>query len=151
MSSEANYKSLTQANLDWYESNIDNINRLLRAGEPFEVIPVINTLGEIWEFRDGAVGAEIATMIAQSFIYHTHLTFLWFEKHPKAFDGWIDELPEALLTDYDGSESTRLKALKTELLASLNYYLSSSITNRTDALANRFLIKLKTTEIRVVD
>lgn len=145
------YKSLTEANLDWYESNSSKVGSLLLNGECFEVIPLVNTLGEIWQFRDGAVGGEIAPVIAQSFIHRPHITFLWFDKHPKAFEGWIVELPEALLTDYDGSYADKLKALKEELLVALNSYLSSSNTNKLESLARKFISKLEATDVEVID
>lgn len=149
--SERIYKSLTEANLYWYESNIAEINDLLLSSKSIEVIPIINTIGEIWQFRDGAIGSEIAPVIAQSFIYHPHVTFLWFNKHSKAFDDWITELPEALLTDYDGSYADRLKAVKKDLLVTLNSYLASSNSDKLESLANKFISKLEATEVKIID
>ncbi|WP_428241563.1 hypothetical protein [Gynuella sp.] len=145
------YKSLTNANLDWYKSNVLDVKNLLLNRKCSEAVPFVNTLGEIWQFRDGAIGTEISPMIAQSFISCPHLTFLWFDKHPKAFDDWVASLPTTLLTDYDGSYTDELSILKKELLVSLKSYLKLNNYENIELLAHDLVNKLETTEVRVVD
>ncbi|MGR6874054.1 hypothetical protein ACU6U9_17485 [Pseudomonas sp. HK3] len=74
---------LTNQNFDWYSENHKYISELVKSGNKRELVPVITTLGAIWENRDGAIGSEIAEVIAEAMTYQPKMMFSWFNKYPE--------------------------------------------------------------------
>ena len=141
----ADDRSIIKINFEWYLKNTDQIESVLINGSEFEAVPVVNTLCEIWKYRDGAIGSEVAPGIALAFIHRPHLTFAWFKREPVQFDAWIERLPYALLTDYTGNRSQELSDLKMELLEALEKYLEEK--NDDTPKARELIAKLEATEI----
>lgn len=141
-------ENIISTNFEWYLKNTEQIESVLKNGSEFEAVPVVNTLCEIWKYRDGAIGSEVAPSIALAFIHRPHLTFAWFQREPVQFDAWIEGLPYALLTDYTGKRSQELFNLKMELLKALEKYLNEK--NGDTRKARELLAKLEATEIRSI-
>ena len=140
--------NLTVSNFNWHQANSDYIENSLKEGRSDSLLPVINMLGTIWQYRDGAIGSQVTPSIAMAIIYQPEEMFTWFEKHPQAYVDWLSELPSNLLTDYEGNRTIELSKLKDTLVNSLRAY---EPTPNLLGLTNRLITKLEKTEIRVID
>ena len=61
-------ETYTELNFKWYQKNYDHVMAVISETDSTELMPVINTIGAIWEFHDGAIRAEISPAIAAALI-----------------------------------------------------------------------------------
>ncbi len=141
---------LIEANFEWLLNNYHEIANALQSGTTEEVVPLINTLGNIWRFKDGAIGIEVSDLIALSLIHHTKLTLSWFQKHPKAYSSWLNEMPHVLFTDYVGGKVDELYKIKENLLISLSSYEFSHTEVKLEVLADEMVNVIKPIEVREI-
>ncbi len=83
---------LTKLNAAWLLQNEKTISNQLQASSDIEVMPIINTLGIIWQNREGAIGSEVSPYIAQALIYKSDNMLAWFNKHPKSLETWLQNI-----------------------------------------------------------
>jgi hypothetical protein len=88
---------LMNQNFDWYSDNHKYISELVKFGNKRERVPVITTLGTIWKNRDGAIGSEIAEIIAEAMIYQPKMMFSWFNKYPEQLEKYNKRMPRTFL------------------------------------------------------
>jgi len=143
--------ALVEANFEWLVNNYHEITNVLKTGTTEEAVPLINTLGNIWRFKDGAIGIEVSDLIALSLIHHTKLTLSWFQKHPKAYSSWLNEMPNVLFTDYAGGKVDELYKTKESLLIILSNYQFSNIEVKLEALADEMTNVIKPIEVREIE
>ena len=115
---------LVTLNAKWLHQNESIIAQNLQTRTDVAAMPIINTLGEIWQNRDGALGSEVSPQIANALIYKANNMLAWFQKHPEALKSWAQEIPYSLLTNYSGEPeySAYLKQLKAQLTSSMSSY-----------------------------
>lgn len=118
---------LTQQNFNWYSENRQYVSELVKSGNKRELVPVITTLGTIWKNRDGAIGSEIAEIIAESMAYQPRLMFTWFSKYPEQLEKYNKRMPYDLFTNYSGSTefASRLNNLRALMQKNLFEFISS--------------------------
>ena len=128
---------LTELNAAWLHQNEKTIASQLQTSSDIEVMPIINTLGIIWQNRDGAIGSEVSPYIAQALIFKSNNMLAWFNKHPKALESWLQDIPHSLLTNYNGSQeySAYLATLKKQLTSSMSSYNGSFKSEAGEVLA----------------
>lgn len=141
-------ENLTKLNAEWLLKNESRLESDLGQLSDIEAMPIINTLGLIWQYRDGALGGEVSPYIAQALIHKPDLMLAWFQKFPNDFSTWLEELPYALLTNYNGSEAYAhyLNQIKTDLEKSMFKYEGE---NR--ILAKKVFDLISKTEVREID
>lgn len=118
---------LTNQNFGWYSENHKYISELVKSGNKRELVPVITTIGTIWKNRDGAIGSEIAEVIAEAMAYQPKMMFSWFNKYPEQLEKYNKTMSSNLFTNY--SESTefapRLNKLKSLMEKNLFEFINS--------------------------
>ncbi|WP_064608794.1 hypothetical protein [Photobacterium sp. J15] len=139
-----------QMNLDWFLSNYHSIERTILTEDKKAVIPILNTLGEIWYKRDGATSGEISPLLAQALITHTDIALSVLSDYPESFERWLAQLQGVLFTDIDGNQKDSLIALRSELITTLSEY-SQIGDKRLVPYALRLLDRIKEINVRVVD
>lgn len=151
------YSLFTQAaslkneiNLSWMANNFQQIEKTLSSRESYELIPVINTLSEIWYRRDGAITGEVSTPIILALIFHPELMLPMLADRPDSFDRWLSQFNGIVFTDYSGDSFDELKLLHKQLTESMSNFAKSCDPHLTP-YANKILQQLKITEVRVVD
>jgi len=143
---------LATQNYEWYLKHYKYVNSVLESDNAKEVIPIINTLGTIWKFRDGAIGSEISGAIAKAMIHHPKYMFGWFISHPVQLDKWIERIPYDLLTNYASvGHSAKLKTIKKNMERSLPDYIQSENNSKLKNAAIKVLSRVKSTEVREID
>ncbi len=145
---KVNSSELVKENFEWYQSNLEYIEGKITHVDDETLLPIINILGLIWQYRDGVIGAEVAPTIALALIYQPDEMLSWFKMHPIQFNEWLANLPSVLLTDYDGSYEDDIQQLKFQLIKSLEEYHSHS---HSQEMVEKLIYNLKNTEVRVVD
>lgn len=118
---------LTKLNAAWLHQNEKAITSQLQTSSDIEVMPIINTLGIIWQNRDGAIGSEVSPYIAQALIFKSNYMLAWFNKHPKSLEAWLHDIEPNLLTNYNGSPdySYFLAKIKNQLTSAMSSYNGS--------------------------
>ena len=141
--------SIAGSSSEWYFENYEKIEDALSGDSNFLVIPIVTTLGDIWRHKDGAIGAEVAPMIAKALINKPKEMLSWFSHNPKELESFINELPNALLTEYSGKESgmKELIELKQELELSMKLFVGHP---KNKDIAKKILNKVKSSEIRTI-
>jgi hypothetical protein len=144
--------SIVTVNYQWYQDNYDYVLETIQRGDEREVIPIVNTIGSIWRNRDGAIWIEVAPAIAQALLYVPNPMLLWFHSHQSEFETWIEDLPDALLTDYMGQDGNieKLKRLREQLINGLSEYRKKESDQSLNAMADRLIGRLKSTEVSTV-
>jgi len=132
---------LTKQNFEWYLQNHDWVELQLKSGSEQVTVPLTNTLGIIWQYRDGAIGAEVAPMIVSALIFRTRQMLTWFSKHPEEFKTFVRRLPDDVFTDFSRTEGNvkALKKQKLELAEAMTAFkdeknLAPMVTNLVNAL-----------------
>lgn len=118
---------LTRQNFNWYSENHEYISELVKSGNQRELVPVITTLGTIWKSRDGAIGSEVAEIIAEAMAYQPKLMFSWFIRYPEQLEKYNKRMPYDLFTNYSDSTdfAPRLYKLKTLMEKNLFQFISN--------------------------
>ncbi len=144
---------LTNQNFDWYSESYTYISELVKSGNKRELVPVITTLGTIWKNRDGAIGSEIAEIIAEAMTYQPKMMFSWFNKYPVQLEKYNKRMPSNLFTNY--SESTefapRLNKLKSIMEKNLFKFISNEKDTELVAAAISVLEVVRNSSIREID
>lgn len=147
---QAQTTNLTQLNYEWYHSNWEKIGDLTVNGSDNDLVPIVNTIGLMWKYRDGAVSSAIAPAISRLFIYHPRITFIWFLKHPDEFKSLVGELPGDLFVGEPDQEGDLLLR-KEELLKSLASYSKIEKNLKLKNMADLIYTTITETEIRIID
>ena len=142
---------LIELNYEWYIHNYKYIEKTLIDGKDKKVVPIVNTLGQIWIKRDGAIGAEVSPYIAKALIFQTKTMLIWFSANSKGFSEWVSNIEANLLTDYSGVRLAEIKKLRSDLLSSLNKYITNETDNELGRMAKIILTKLESSEVREID
>ena len=145
--------NLTEMNFQWLMKNQTKVEKILSSDNPSDAIPVINTLGTLWKYKDGAIWVEVAPSIATALMFHNQSMLTWFSKHPQAWQEWLSDFPTALFTNWSGnsSETKQLEALREQMLSHFKQY-SQSGTDPGLVEMNRALYRrLLESEIREID
>ncbi len=141
----------TELNLDWMKSNYSLIQKNLIKDSSSLVIPTVNTLGEIWLQRDGAVSGEVSPLLLVSLTHHTHITLVVLSSEPNSFFKWLDELQGIVFTDFNGGEVEQLSQTKDDLVRALDLYMSSNPQEKLVPYGESLLQRLEEISIRTVD
>jgi len=108
--------SKNRINLDWLHENYSDIEILVqKKGENSSLIPVLNTLGEIWYKRDGGSTGEISPLLAKALITNPDLMLSVLADYPESFSQWLSQLQGILFTDFTGTQFNELKKLHSRL------------------------------------
>ena len=144
---------LTNQNFDWYSENREYIRDLIKSGNVRELVPVINTIGTIWKYRDGAIGSEVSEGVAEAMIYQPKLIFTWFNKHPEQLIQWNKRMQPDLFTDYAGSQAIvkRMNSIKDLLNSELFKFISTEKDRKLVAAAITVLDSLRTISVREIN
>lgn len=144
---------LTNQNFDWYSENHKYISELVKSGNKRELVPVITTLGTIWKNRDGAIGSEIAEIIAEAMAYQPKLMFSWFSKYPEQLEKYNKRMPYDLFTNYSDSTdfAPRLYKLKALMEKNLFQFISNEKDTELVAAAISVLDVVRTATVREID
>lgn len=144
---------LTNQNFDWYSEHHKYISELVKSGNKRELVPVITTLGTIWKNRDGAIGSEIAEIVAEAMTYQPKMMFSWFNKYPEELEAYNKRMSSNLFTNY--SESTefapRLNRLKSIMEKNLFKFISNEKDSELVAAAISVLEIVRNSSIREID
>ncbi len=141
----------TELNLNWMKSNYSLIQEHLIKDSSSLVIPTVNTLGEIWLRRDGAVSGEVSPLLLVSLTHHTHITLVVLSSEPDSFFKWLDELQGIVFTDFNGGEVEQLSQTKDDLVRALDLYMSSNPQEKLVPYVESLLQRLEGISIRTVD
>ncbi len=141
----------TELNLEWMKSNHSLIQEHLIRDSSSLVIPTVNTLGEIWLHRDGAVSGEVSPLLLVSLTHHTHITLVVLSSEPDSFWKWLEELQGIVFTDFNGEEVEQLSQTKDELVRALASYMSSNPQEKLVPYGESLLQRLEEISIRTVD
>jgi hypothetical protein len=147
----ASGSELVESNFHWYQNNYEHIHSVLAGSNMREVIPIINTVGTIWEFHDGAIRNEVSPALALAFTHHPRQMLGWFQEHPTEFEQWLEKFPYTLLTDYSGGKTAELEAVKIALISSLSAFIKSKEDPSLIKMAKNLNSKLLATQVREVD
>ncbi|MGR5150172.1 hypothetical protein ACQKP8_26950 [Photobacterium alginatilyticum] len=109
-------------NHSWMNDNYQSIESILKHGEELSVIPVLNTLIDIWLNRDGGVSGEVTPLIVIALINNAEPTLILLSEHPDSFERWLNELDGMVFTDHAGTESEKLNKIKYHVLESMEAY-----------------------------
>lgn len=139
-----------EANLLWFHRNYDHIMVTINSGKNVSLVPIVNTIGQIWKKRDGGISGEVSPVIATLLIQEPDLMLSVFEENSEHFSKWLDELQSPLFTDFTGSDYENLVVLHRELLNAMIEY-SKSGDSRLVPFSKRLVEKLRTIDVRVVD
>lgn len=137
--------------VEWYSANYDEVLTTLEQDSSFTVLPVVNTVCEIWSRRDGAMGSEVAPAVARALIHHSTLTLRWFRDHPSDFQAWLDRMPYDLLTDYSDEQSEEMEVLRLQLANTLSEYATEERDASLASMAQAVVDVATNSVVRQVD
>lgn len=140
----------TILNHKWMNDNYQSIESTLNNGEEVSVIPVINTLVEIWLNRDGAVSGEVSPLIVLALINNAEPTLILLSENPDSFNRWLNELDGMVFTDHTGTEFEKLNNLKYQAIESMRAY---SKYGRAELVlfAHQLIEQLESISVQTVD
>lgn len=144
------HASLVETNISWHQQHQTYIEETLKTTDCNAVIPIINTLGLLWQERDGAVSFEVAPTIAIALTHHPQAMLQWFQKHPDQYTQWLEEIPNTLLTDFQGDQQ-KINQLKQNLIKALYQYTQEPIPTELNALADKMKKQLEKHEIQTIN
>lgn len=150
-SSQALAESFEEKKERWMSKGNTNIEHYLSKNDESVSIPIIYTLTSIWVKRDGATSSEVSPLLAEAIIHEPKLTFLSLKEHGESYKRWLEELQGALFTDYQGTQREVLQSLHTELLNSLQEYITNENDMALKSLAIELQNRVKQIRVRVVD
>ncbi|QFU06880.1 hypothetical protein FIU82_17945 (plasmid) [Pseudoalteromonas sp. THAF3] len=137
-------------NLSWLLNNYDKVEETVSRDKSYELIPVTNTLVEIWYHRDGATTAEVSIPIIMALIHHPDIMLPMLADNPDSFDRWLSQFNGIVFMDFSGESFDELTSLKVQLAESM-----SSFSQRSDhqlkPFVNKLLKQLEVTEVRTVN
>lgn len=139
-----------EINLAWFHENHEYISIAIDSGEFTPLVPIVNTIGEIWKKRDGGISGEVSPVIAKLLVKEPELMLSVFEANPEHFSRWLNELQSPLFTDFTGNEYESLVTLHHDLLGMMLKY-SKDGNPRLVPFSRRLVEKLKVIDVRVVD
>ncbi len=139
-----------EINLTWMADNFQQVEKTVSGNRSYELIPVINTLSEIWHRRDGATTGEVSTLIIRALIFHPELMLPMLADKPDSFERWLSQFNGIIFTDYSGDTFDELKLLHKQLTESM-LNVSNSCDSGLTHYANRILKQLTITEIKRID
>ncbi|CAE6903702.1 hypothetical protein ACOMICROBIO_LMKGKHOH_02243 [Vibrio sp. B1FIG11] len=141
----------TELNLLWMKNNYFVIQEHLESDESKIVVPTINTLGEIWVHRDGAVSGEVSLLLLVALTHHTYITLAVLSSEPDSFSKWLNELQGIVFTDFNGGEVEQLSHAKEDLVRALSLYMNSNPQVALAPYGESLLERLEGISIRSVD
>lgn len=141
----------TELNLRWMKDNYLTIQEHLKNDDSKLIVPIINTLGEIWVHRDGAVSGEVSPLLLVALNHHTHITLVVLSSEPDSYSKWLNELEGIVFTDFNGEEVERLSHAKEALVKALVSYTNSNPKTILIPYGERLLERLEEITIRSVD
>ncbi|EOW0838804.1 hypothetical protein ACWONU_003628 [Vibrio parahaemolyticus] len=141
----------TEINLQWMKSNYPRIQKQLRGDDLILVVPTINTLGEIWLHRDGAVSGEVSPLLLVALTHHTHVTLAVLSSEPDSFSKWLNELQGIVFTDFNGGDVEQLSQTKEDVVRALNLYMNSTPQTALAPYGKNLLERIQKVSIRSVD
>ncbi len=143
--------SKNSINLDWLHENYNDIEVLVQKKEKnSSLIPVLNTLGDIWYKRYGGTTGEVSPLLAKALITNPDLMLSVLADYPESFSRWLSQLQGTLFTDFTGTQFNELKKLHSRLYKAMQEYTKTGHENLIP-FARRLAEKLKTIKIRTVD
>lgn len=141
----------TEINLQWMKNNYSIIQQKLRHDDSILVVPTINTLGEIWLHRDGAVSGEVSSLLLVALTHHTHISLAVLSSEPDSFLKWLNELQGIVFTDFNGGDVEQLSQTKEDVVRALNSYMNSNPQVMLVPYGKSLLERLEEITIRSVD
>ncbi|MDO6544000.1 hypothetical protein [Photobacterium sanguinicancri] len=136
--------------LDWMMVNHSEIELILGKKETVSVIPIINTLVDIWSKRDGGISGEVSPLIVNALTTNTEYTLSMMSDYPDSFQDWLEELDGIVFTDLTGLESEHLNQEKDNLVQALKNYTKNGNSDL-GVFAQRLIKRLESISIQVVD
>lgn len=142
--------AMSRINLDWYESNYIEVDEILEAEDSVLTIPTINTIGNIYKYRDGFVRSMITPSIIKAFFYHPRLMTAWFAKRQnhEDFDAFINELQQAPFTNFMMKDEAWMEVVgyRLKLIELLPSYIANEDNADLKDVAVQLLEKLTSIE-----
>lgn len=145
----ASKNEIVNVNLEWFAKNNAYIEIALQDNER-QAVPVVNTLGQIWLHKDGAVASEVAPFIAKALMLQPTLMLSWFQTYPNTLVEFNEGMQYHLYTDYTGTKQQKIEDFKKVFESSLQSFQSKEKSELT-AIANRILQASQKLQVRVVD
>ena len=144
--------TIVERNLNWYEENYKLIHEKLKNGSEQEAEPILKAILDLWKHRDGAIGLEISSAMAEAFIHHPDLTFSWFAANRSDFDEWVERVPYCLLTNYSDRENhQKLEKLRKRLSQAMKLFYEKTDNESYRAMAIQLQKQLEESPIRDID
>ena len=139
-------------NLNWYEENYKMIHEKLKNGSEQEAEPILKAILDLWKHRDGLIGLEISSAMAEACIHHPDLTFSWFAANRSDFDEWVERVPYCLLTNYSDRENhQKLEKLRKRLSQAMKLFSEKTDNESYRAMAIQLQKQLEESPIRDID
>ena len=137
-------------NLIWFDQYLPRITETVTGEITFELIPILNTLTEIWLKRDGGTTAEVSLPIMSALIKHPKLMLPMLTEDSKSFERWLKQFNGIVFTDFSGDRKDQLERMHSELEKSMIECLTRC-DKELIPFAEQIVEQLKNTMITVVD
>lgn len=134
---------------EWYRDNNDKIIHDIKDVS-VNSENTLDILINIWNNRDGVVGAEVTEYFVLALINKPHEIIKLFAKYPESFETWVDRIPSNILTDY-GENSNVINNQRKQIIHSLKKYKTAIVDDKFKKMSNKIIDKLNKTKIRVID
>lgn len=136
---------------EWLESHRSKVIESFKSGDKKKSLYALAMLKEAWVNRDGAVWLELSEFFAIILKYKPSMLLTVFEDDDDLLDSWLDRIEGQLFTDFLGGEVEHLKALKVEIVTSLESEIERCENSKNLAVLTKVLERVKQAQISAVD
>ena len=114
---------------------------------------LMGKLGQLWLRRDGALGSEVAPFITKIVTKEPNAVFVWFQRHPKDYSVFVEDIQYFVFTDYNGDkeEVKKLEQLRIKTISACRSFALTSESKEIGELAKSLESKLSSIVVRAID
>jgi len=142
--------SRNEVNLNWMLNNYSEIEKNISTKQPTVLIPILNTLTDIWVHRDGATTTEVSPLIIEALIYKPKLMLSMLADKPDSFDRWLTQFSGQIFRDFSGKDFDELVLLHKQLNTSMLDFSKNGVAEL-KPYADKIIQQLKVTKVSKVD
>lgn len=139
-----------EQNHHWMNKNYDTIIQVISSDDELLVVPIINTLSDLWSQRDGALSGEVSPLVIEALINEPEITLIALSSDSESFKKWLGEIQGMAFTGQSIDDVEYLTEMKKRLNVSLVEYISHGDSNLI-LYADMLIDKLDEISIRIVD
>ena len=146
-------EDIQKLRMEWLSQKQDSLVAEIRVAKKVELLPMMETLGQLWLRRDGALATEVAPYIAEIIIREPALAFSWFSEHPTEFNEFVTQSQYSIFTDYaiDAEIQIEMEYLRQRLVLASAEFGSSNQGELLIKMAEKLSKKVQAIKVRVVD